>query len=92
MLSTSFIIYFFFKLHLKTLIALRWHPKVFLNIARALTLRVNLYFIALEYERNHGAKDLQPFYDSSIPNVRHPQVRQWSQDLMVEREELQTKE
>jgi len=44
---------------------------------------------ALEYERNHGAKDLQCFYDDSIPKVRHPQVQQWSQDLMVEREELQ---
>ena len=61
-------------------------------IARALTLHVNLYFIliALEYERNNGVKDLQPFYDSSIPNICHPQVQQWSQDLMVEREELQT--
>jgi len=44
---------------------------------------------ALEYERNHGAKDLQCFFDNSIPNVRHPQVQQWSQDLMGEREELQ---
>jgi len=46
---------------------------------------------ALEYERNHGAKDLQCFYDNSIPNVRHPQVQQWSQDLMVEREEFKEK-
>ena len=46
-------------------------------------------FIALEYERNHGAKDLQTFYNNSIPKVRHPQVQQWGQDLMVEREELQ---
>ena len=60
------------------------------NIAPALTMHVNFYFIALEYERNHGAKDLQSFYNSSIPNVRHPQVQQWSQDLIIEREELQT--
>jgi hypothetical protein len=59
------------------------------KIARVLTLHVNFYFIALEYERNHGAKDLQCFFDNSIPNVRHPQVQQWSQDLMGEREELQ---
>jgi len=45
---------------------------------------------ALEYERNHGAKDLQCFYDNSIPKIRHPQVRQWGQDLMAEREDLQT--
>ena len=91
MLSTSFIIYFFFKTSSQDLDRFEMASQGFFNIARALTLRVNLYFIALEYERNHGAKDLQPFYDSSIPNVRHPQVRQWSQDLMVEREELQTK-
>ena len=59
------------------------------KVAWALTLHVNFYFIALEYERNHGAKDLQTFYNNSIPNVRHPQVQQWSQDLMVEREKLQ---
>ena len=29
------------------------------------------------------------FYDSSIPKIRHPQVQQWGQDLMAEREELQ---
>jgi hypothetical protein len=59
------------------------------NIARALILHVNFYFIAFEYERNHGAKDLQCFFNNSIPNVRHAQVQQWSQDLLVEREELQ---
>jgi len=47
---------------------------------------------ALEYERHHGAKDLQTFFDSSIPNVRHPQVQQWGQDLLAEREELQTEQ
>ena len=62
----------------------------FFKIARASIFLVNFYFIALEYERNHGTRDLQPFYDSSIPNVRHPQILQWSQDLMEERGELQT--
>ena len=58
------------------------------NIARVLTFHANFYFIALEYERSHTGNDLQPFYENSIPNVRHPQVQHWSQDLMVEREEL----
>jgi len=47
---------------------------------------------ALEYERSYGANDLQTFYDNSIPKVRHPQVQQWCQDLMAEREELRTTE
>ncbi|KAF8799246.1 hypothetical protein BYT27DRAFT_7228036 [Phlegmacium glaucopus] len=46
---------------------------------------------ALEYERNHEEKGLQIFYHSSLPNIRHPQVQQWGQDLMAEREELQKK-
>lgn len=50
--------------------------------------RFELASQASEYERNHGAKDLQPFYDGSIPKIRHPQVQQWGQDLMAEREEL----
>ena len=58
-------------------------------IAREMTLHADSIFIALEYERNHGAKDLQCFFDNSIPNVRHAQVQQWSQDLIIEREELQ---
>ncbi|KAF8966259.1 HD domain-containing protein [Flammula alnicola] len=42
---------------------------------------------ALEYEKNHNAS-LQPFFDSSIPKLHHPQVQEWGQDLMAEREQL----
>ena len=47
-----------------------------------------LYCLALEYERNHNAKTLQPFFDSSIPNIRHPEVQAWGKDLILERERL----
>ncbi|KAJ7609069.1 HD domain-containing protein [Roridomyces roridus] len=43
---------------------------------------------ALEYERAHGVS-LQPFFDSSLPNLRHPEVRDWGNDLLEERRELQ---
>ncbi|KAJ7114134.1 HD domain-containing protein [Mycena epipterygia] len=43
---------------------------------------------ALEYERNHGAS-LQPFFDSSLPNLRHPEVQAWGKDLLEERGLLQ---
>ncbi|KAF5316330.1 hypothetical protein D9619_006498 [Psilocybe cf. subviscida] len=39
---------------------------------------------ASEYERNHGAS-LQPFFDSSVPKIQHPQVQGWAKDLMEER-------
>lgn len=42
--------------------------------------------VASEYERNQGASTLQPFFDSSIPRIRHPEVQQWGRDLMTERE------
>jgi putative hydrolases of HD superfamily len=41
---------------------------------------------AFEYEKNHGMTSLQPFFDSSLPNIRHPEVKQWSSDLESERE------
>jgi len=48
---------------------------------------------ALEYECDHGPKHhLQCFFDNSLPKIRHPQVQQWGQDLMAEREELQKAE
>ncbi|KAJ3509168.1 hypothetical protein NLJ89_g5364 [Agrocybe chaxingu] len=43
---------------------------------------------ALEYERNHGATTLQPFFDSSIPKLQHPQIQAWGQDLLAERERM----
>jgi len=40
---------------------------------------------ASEYERNHGAKTLQPFFDSSLPFIRHPEVQSWGESLAAER-------
>lgn len=40
---------------------------------------------ALEYERGHGMQTLQPFFDSSLPLLRHPEVKKWGADLAVER-------
>ncbi|KAI0825774.1 HD domain-containing protein [Irpex lacteus] len=44
---------------------------------------------ASEYEKNHEMTTLQPFFDSSIPNIRHPEVQLWGQDLLSERSERQ---
>ncbi|KAL1723163.1 HD domain-containing protein [Schizophyllum commune] len=43
---------------------------------------------AFAYERRTG-KDLQTFYDSSIPGIRHPEVRAWATELEAERKEAQ---
>ncbi|KAF7796829.1 hypothetical protein EIP86_008013 [Pleurotus ostreatoroseus] len=43
---------------------------------------------AFEYERNHGTNHMQTFFDSSLPNIRHPEVQQWGHDLSAERERL----
>ncbi|EGO20611.1 hypothetical protein SERLADRAFT_351721 [Serpula lacrymans var. lacrymans S7.9] len=43
---------------------------------------------ALEYERAHGAQTLQPFFDSSLPYVRHDEVKSWGNDLVQEREKI----
>ncbi|KAF4570048.1 hypothetical protein EYR40_009034 [Pleurotus pulmonarius] len=40
---------------------------------------------ALEYERRHEEKDLQSFFDSSLPFIRHPEVQGWGNDLLNER-------
>ena len=39
---------------------------------------------ASEYEDRHTI-DLQPFFDSSIPNIAHPEIKSWAADLMAER-------
>ncbi|KAH9849835.1 HD domain-containing protein [Lenzites betulinus] len=41
---------------------------------------------ASEYERNHGMKTLQPFFDSSLPFIKHPEVQAWGQALADERQ------
>ena len=46
---------------------------------------------ALEYERAHDPQTLQPFFDSSIPYLRHSEVREWGADLLREREEMRTR-
>ena len=43
---------------------------------------------ALEYERAHDSKTLQPFFDSSIPLIRHMEVCEWGADLLREREDM----
>jgi len=43
---------------------------------------------ALEYEREHGVQTLQPFFDSSLPYIRHPEIRSWGEDLAAERQQL----
>ena len=43
--------------------------------------------LAFEYEKQHGMKNLQEFFNCSLPHLRHPEVQQWGQDLAREREE-----
>lgn len=47
---------------------------------------------ALEYEGRYPEKDLTPFYDSSVPKLRHPEVQGWGASLMKERRQMQEKE
>ena len=41
---------------------------------------------ALEYERRYEDKKLDPFYESSLSKINHPEVRAWGGDLMAERQ------
>ena len=34
-------------------------------------------------------KNLQPFFDSSLPFIRHPEVKEWGEALAEEREKAQ---
>ncbi|KAJ3744466.1 HD domain-containing protein [Lentinula detonsa] len=43
---------------------------------------------ALEYERALNASALQPFYETSIPYIEHPEVQEWGKDLLEERQRL----
>lgn len=44
-----------------------------------------LFLLAFEYERDLNAPQLQPFYDSSLPHIAHPEVKEWGNDLLEER-------
>ncbi|KAG2122612.1 HD domain-containing protein [Suillus cothurnatus] len=42
--------------------------------------RLEMALQAREYEAAHTL-DLQPFFDSSLPHLRHPEVKRWGEDL-----------
>jgi len=43
---------------------------------------------ALEYEHSHKTQNLQAFFDSSLPHIRHPEVQAWGEDLVSERKRM----
>lgn len=51
--------------------------------------RFEMALQASEYEKRAPegipSSRLQPFFDSSIPNIRHPEVKGWGEDLLQER-------
>ncbi|KAG1722650.1 hypothetical protein EDD22DRAFT_831291 [Suillus occidentalis] len=49
--------------------------------------RLEMALQAREYEMAH-ALDLQPFFDSSLPHLRHPEVKRWGEDLAQTRSRL----
>ncbi|KAK0203112.1 HD domain-containing protein [Desarmillaria ectypa] len=51
-------------------------------------LKAQICFPAFEYERTYTARNLQTFFDTSLPKIRHAEVREWSDDLLKERKEL----
>lgn len=53
--------------------------------------RIVSSILALEYETKHNARTLQPFFDSSLPIIRHPEIKCWGADLSVERDRLHAK-
>ncbi|SJL03345.1 related to HD domain-containing protein C4G3.17 [Armillaria ostoyae] len=56
--------------------------------ARFVKDRFELASQAFEYERTYTARNLQTFFDTSLPKIRHTEVREWSEDLLKERKEL----
>ncbi|KAG8932742.1 hypothetical protein FRC02_000643 [Tulasnella sp. 418] len=46
---------------------------------------------AMEYERSSGgSRNLEPFFQSSLPRLRHAEVREWGEALRKEREAFWT--
>ncbi|KAN0088791.1 HD domain containing protein [Tylopilus felleus] len=48
--------------------------------------RLEMALQAREYEKTHGLNDLQCFFDSSLPHLRHAEVRHWGDTLASARE------
>ncbi|KAH7908204.1 HD domain-containing protein [Hygrophoropsis aurantiaca] len=48
--------------------------------------RFEMAIQALEYEKADGTPRLQGFFDSSLPFVRHPEVKEWASAVTEERE------
>ncbi|KAG9017952.1 hypothetical protein FRB90_000078 [Tulasnella sp. 427] len=58
------------------------------KVARARYDGPNLY-TATEYEKaSGGQKHLDPFLESSIPRLRHPEVKSWGEDLTKDRDQF----
>jgi hypothetical protein len=76
------------QIFIQTWIDSKWRLKVQYATIFILNLVLMQMYLALEYEQNHGATTLQPFFDSSIPKLRHPEVKQWGEDLLGERQRL----
>jgi putative hydrolases of HD superfamily len=47
--------------------------------------------LAFEYERAHSVQ-LQAFFDSSLPHIRHPEVKEWGEYLARDRDQGLTPE
>ncbi|KAG8692052.1 hypothetical protein FRC11_007018 [Ceratobasidium sp. 423] len=49
--------------------------------------RLEMALQAAEYERSFPGEPnkLQSFFDSSLPNIKHPEVSQWGKDLEEQR-------
>ncbi|KAK0525962.1 hypothetical protein OC834_004980 [Tilletia horrida] len=50
--------------------------------------RFELCLQALEYEREHNIRDLQPFFRGAIGQISHPVVRKWAVQLAGERQKM----
>ncbi|GJJ11452.1 hypothetical protein Clacol_005685 [Clathrus columnatus] len=47
--------------------------------------RFEMALQASDYEIRDGTQTLQGFFDNSLPNIRHPEVKSWANDLEIER-------
>ncbi|KAF8579910.1 HD domain-containing protein [Ramaria rubella] len=47
--------------------------------------RFELALQASDYEKRDSPGTLQPFFDNSLPLIKHPEVRSWANDLEIER-------